>query len=430
MRALGAVVIVLAVLAGSAGRAAAACSGDVVTGPGSGSDPLVKVFKSQSLQSSFEAYAVAFTGGVRVGVGDVNGDGCAGNVTGTGSGGAPNLKVFDGLTNALQQSFLAFSPSFTGGIFVAAGDISGDGLADTIAAPDAGGGPQVSVFSGGNQSLLASFFAYTPSFTGGVRVASGDINGDGRRDIITGPGPGAPPEVKVFSGTNQALLADYNAYAANATNGIFVASADVDGDGRADVVTGLDTGGSPEVRVFSGVNNALIRDFFAYGAGFTGGVRVAAVDVNGDGAADIVTGPGPGGGPEVKVFSGASGSVLQDFFAYGVGFTGGVYVGARPATPPTAATLERLRARAVAAGVEVRWRTASETALLGFNVYRVRRRGLVRVNHSLIPGVFPGTSHGGRYSVVDRGARGRPVYRLEAVRLDGSRTWLGSARVL
>src|SRR5258705_4785527 len=58
-----------------------------------------------------------------------------------------------------------------------------------------------------------AFFAYTPSFAGGVRVAGGDVNGDGVPDIVTSPGPGASGgETKAFSGTDFSLLHDFLPY--------------------------------------------------------------------------------------------------------------------------------------------------------------------------------------------------------------------------
>ena len=69
---------------------------------------------------------------------------------------------------------------------------------------------------------------------------------------------------------------------------------------------------------------------FAYGSSFTGGVRVAGLgDVDGDGLADIVTTPGPGGGPHTRVFSGRTAAALTAFFAFDPTFLGGVFVGGR-----------------------------------------------------------------------------------------------------
>ena len=61
---------------------------------------------------------------------------------------------------------------------------------------DAGGGPQVNVYNAATGALVDSFDAFAPSFTGGVRVAIGDVNGDGQDDIICAAGPGGGPQVE------------------------------------------------------------------------------------------------------------------------------------------------------------------------------------------------------------------------------------------
>jgi hypothetical protein len=322
----------------------AADAGTIVTGLGAGTVAQVGVFDGATAQRlySFLAYDPAFAGGVRVATGDVNGDGTPDIVTGSGPGTAAHVKVFDGRTGALIRSFFAFDVSFTGGVYVAAGDINGDGQADIVVGADSGATPYVRVFDGATGAEIRSFFAYGVSFSGGVRVATGDVNGDGAVDIVTGTGPGptAASHVKAFDGSTGAEIRSFSAFDPSFAGGVFVAAGVVNGDGDADIVVGADSGAVPHVKVFDGATTAEIRSFLAYDVTVSGGVRVAAGDVNGDGVADIVTGAGPGGGPHVKAFDGVSGALVQSFFAAAPTFLGGVYVAAagdfRPAdtTPP------------------------------------------------------------------------------------------------
>jgi hypothetical protein len=248
------------------------------------------------------------------------------------------VEVFSGKDLTLLLAFNAYDPAFLGGLFVAAGDVNKDGFADIITAPDQGGGPLVRVFDGKTGTNLLNFNAYDPRFLGGVRVAAGDTNGDGFAEIITGAGFGGGPLVSIFDGRTGATLLSYNAYTAAFIGGIFVAAGDVNGDGKADVLTTPGVGGGPLVEVFDGPTGALYQAFNAYppSLGLIGvigemgqtGLHIAAVDVNNDGKADIVTGVGPNRQPEVRIFDAVTLDLIDSFFAYDLAYLGGVFVGA------------------------------------------------------------------------------------------------------
>lgn len=314
----------------------------LATGADAGGTPEVKVYEAATgkVRFDFNAFDAGFTGGVRVALGDVNGDGVPDIIAGAGPGGGPQVNVYDGATGNLITAFFAFNPAFTGGVFVAAGDMDRDGFADLVVGKDADSGPGVAIYSGKDASnnvktLLVAFAAFDPSFTGGVRVAVGDVNGNGFADVIAGKGPGAAPRVRVFDGflifnSQQKELYNFYAFAPSFTGGVTVAAGDTNGDGLPDIVVGKGPGAAPRVSVFNGPDGSLLATFLAYDPRFGGGVRVAVEDLDGDGRADIITGAGPGGGPHVRAFDG-TGQPLADafdsFFAYDPSFTGGVFVG-------------------------------------------------------------------------------------------------------
>jgi hypothetical protein len=300
-----------------------------------GGAPIVHVIDNSTGQERFaiQAFNPAFLGGVRVAVADMNEDRIPDIIVGAGPGGGPHVEIFDGATGQLMEnspiaSFMAFDPSFTGGVYVAAGDVNGDGRSDLIVGAGAGGGPHVKVFSGQDGSLLFNNFVYEPTFTGGVRVAAGDINADGFADIITGPGVGGGPVVKVFSGADNSLLRSFLAFKQDFRGGIYVASGDVDGDTFSDIVVSQGAGDLPWVKTFHGPNLALINSFHAYADSFNGGATVAVNDLNLDGQAEIITGAGPGGGPDLRVYHGTQTepTLLADMMVLDPAFRGGLFV--------------------------------------------------------------------------------------------------------
>jgi photosystem II stability/assembly factor-like uncharacterized protein len=313
----------------------------ILVGPGPGGGPHVRTFAPSGLPggASFMAYAPAFTNGLYVALAHLTGPGPTQLVTGAGAGGGPHVRVFNPDGSDFGLGFFAYAPAFPGGVRVAAGDVDGDGRDEIIVAPGPGGGPHVRVFKveiGPPASLveLASFFAFDPAFTGGVFVAAGDLDGDGRAELIVGADAGGGPHVRVLSltlGPTATLteLASFFAFDPTFTGGVRVAAADLDGNGRAELITAAGPGGLPEVRVWAGLPPTLLASFLPYPASFAGGVFVGAGQVDGTGPGEILTGPGPGWNPHVRAFTLAL-TEIASFFAYDPLFLGGVRVSASP----------------------------------------------------------------------------------------------------
>jgi hypothetical protein len=289
-------------------------------------------------------FAGGFAGGVRTATGDVNGDGTDDLIVGTGPGIATRVRVLSGANQTELFAVEPFEPSFTGGVYVAAGDVDGDGRAEVVICPDEGGGPRARVFRGGDFAQLADFFGIEdPDFRGGARPALGDLDGDGRADLLVAAGYGGGPRLAVFDGRRLGpgggpkLVADFFLFEPALRNGAFVAAGDVTGDGLADVVAGGGPGGGPRVLALSGrdlLAGSLVpaANFFAGDVGNRGGVRVAVKHLDGDDRADVVAGAGTGAGSRVTAYAGSTLSVEgtpPELIAFDAlpGFAGGVFVG-------------------------------------------------------------------------------------------------------
>jgi hypothetical protein len=225
--------------------------------------------------------------------------------------------VFDGVTGqplagVLGSGFnpltLATGKPFTKGFWVASADFNNDGKADVIVAPGSGLSPIVKVISGADGATelasLSALFPETGTYKKGVRVASGDVTGDGRPDLIAQAGPGTTVK-----------------------SPLFIAAGDVDGDGKADIIASAGKG-TPLVRILD-ENSTKIHEFPGNNnPAYKGGMRVAVTDADEDGKADVIIGTGKAKGlqPQVRVVDPESLTELDSFFAFDPGFKGGMWV--------------------------------------------------------------------------------------------------------
>jgi len=300
----------------------------IAVGAGDGGLSLVKTYenKLENQVSNFYAFSVSSHDGAQVALGDVNGDGTLDLIAAPGAGTVPLVKVMDGKTGQELTAFYAFDITFTGGVQVAAGDVDGDGRDDIVAAQGAGGTGLVNVFSGLNQAKIRSFGGFGAGYTSGVSVAVADFNKDNHADLVLGTGNGVVSQVRLLSGVDSSELNFFVPFSTGQTAGVNVAAGDFNGDGTPDFVVGY--GAAPLVKVFSGTTTEALASFFAFTATSTGGVRVAAADFDGDGRADIFAAAGAGQLPVLKVLSGNGLTELASGLVFDASATAGVTIAA------------------------------------------------------------------------------------------------------
>ncbi|MFH1047668.1 MAG: S8 family serine peptidase [Patescibacteria group bacterium] len=288
----------------------------IVTTPGVGHKPEVRIFTEEGLfLRSFNAFPETFMGGVSLAIGNFDGTHRNSIVTGALAGGGPHVRIFDINTRPIG-GFFAYDQHFTGGVEVAVGDLDGDGIDEIITGAGEGGGPHIRMFDKRGVAL-GGFFAFEANYRGGTDVAAGDLDGDGRAEIVVAPGKGKS-EVRVFDrhGQHQFTLLPFGL---NYTRGMQVDIEDLDGDGVVElVVRGHVAEGKPETAVYDGSGNYLgdggsVPDLTASAVG-SGSVTVPYRTAWGQLSGEI---------PQVTVTASAN-KARFSFLAYGQSFLGGV----------------------------------------------------------------------------------------------------------
>ncbi len=235
--------------------------------------------KGEQAHNGFFAYKDSFVGAAQILASDIDNDGDLEMlISGRGA-----VAVYDN-----EKKINAFSPygaSFKKEISLAIADFNNDGIKEIITVP-LSGGPHVKIFRKDGK-ILGQFFAYDQNFRGGVNVAAGDLNGDGREEIITAPASKGGPFVKVFSAKGKLLIPGFFAYDQNFRGGVNVAAGDLNGDGREEIITGAGAGGGPQIRIFNKDGKAT-GQFFAYDKNMRSGVKVMADDMDNDKTSEIL----------------------------------------------------------------------------------------------------------------------------------------------
>lgn len=271
---------------------------ELVAGSGANFPPLVRIFSlSGNMIKEFYAYSQNIKTGVKVAACDLNADGFSEIVTAPGKGSPPHIRIFNTNGQVISQ-FFALNGKFRGGVSLVCGDVTGDGKAEIVVAALTGGGPHVTVHDLAGK-ILGNFMAYNPSFRGGIELGLADIEPNGIKEILAIPRLGKT-HVQIFSGKGKRLSPGFYAVEGSYMGGGTVAGADVDGDGDEEILVAPGPGLANEIRIFTrrGMRAGIVR---SYPSVIQGYLSISGSDVDADGQDELVVMPGSLGAPQLRV---------------------------------------------------------------------------------------------------------------------------------
>ena len=302
----------------------------------------------------------------------------------------PPLGIDDGLTSLAKDYLddyfqLAFSKpendsNSTDEFVTFEGEIAlSDGKDDIIVGTGRGNptGPLVRVIdpvTGADR--FKPFFAFEPSFQGGVQVYGADVTGDGEPDIITASGPGRMGEVRVWELIDDRAVENiaYNffPFGRGYTGGVEISVGSITAPGKIEIAAAQGLGGLVSIfgvsstaadpnwqgSAFSGdsdwqlnlVRPRPIRQLRPFGSSYLGGVRIETADVgtlrggnvssvNPDGIMELFLGSSFGIQAQVRGYNGttAGPTLFNSFNAIRTGYRRGVSVARLPSSTTNAA---------------------------------------------------------------------------------------------
>jgi hypothetical protein len=258
------------------------------------------------------AYSTGSHGLFGIAAADVNRDGKPDLLTTNGNG---TVGVLLGNGNGTFQPVLTYSTGGSAAFGLAVADVNGDGKLDLLTANSSGNAVDVLLGTGTGTFGTVTTFSTGPN-SNPRAIAVADVNADGKPDLLTANPNNYTAGVLLGNG-NGTFQAATTYDAGPFSNPTGIAVADVNGDGKPDLLT-ANTGNSA-AGVLLGNGNGTFQAVATFGTGDSNPIGIAVADVNGDSQLDILT--ANRGGSTASVLLGNSNGTFQRGVTFDAGGT-------------------------------------------------------------------------------------------------------------
>lgn len=205
------------------------------------------------------------------------------------------VRFVDYLGNRVRNGFFAYDARYPGGSIIISTDLDGEPGDEKIIARDF----RLEIFNSRGQRWFNDF-PYEGNFKGQIRIATGNLFNHKQDQIIIAPSQGG--KVIMYNYFGGFMQRGWYPFGEKYQNGFSVAIAHLEGPNQVgQAIFGTGKGVPAQVLIYDNRLSKLQRSFYPYGQSFTGGIYVAAGDVNYDGKEEIIVGPESGNQP-IRVF--------------------------------------------------------------------------------------------------------------------------------